>query len=63
MVTTAVPVSEIDQQIAEAHRDLGVARSAFAESPSIAAFTACQVAEARLNEWLEARWARTRPAA
>jgi hypothetical protein len=63
MTTTAVPVSEIDEQIAEAHRDLGAARSRFADSPSIAAFTACQAAEARLNEWLDTRWALTRPAA
>ncbi|MGY1595149.1 hypothetical protein ACI79D_24500 [Geodermatophilus sp. SYSU D00708] len=63
MLSTALPVSEIDLLIAEAHRDLGVARSEFTESPSIAAFTACQAAEARLNEWLEARWALTRPAA
>jgi hypothetical protein len=63
MLPVALPLSEIDQQIAEANRDLGVARSEFAESPSIAAFTACQAAEARLNEWLEARWVLTRPAA
>jgi hypothetical protein len=63
MVPLPLPVSEIDLQIAEAHRDLGVARAEFSESPSIASFTACQAAEARLNEWLEARWALTRPAA
>ncbi|MGY1641713.1 hypothetical protein ACI782_11350 [Geodermatophilus sp. SYSU D00703] len=63
MLPVVLPVSEIDQYIAEAHRDLGVARAEFTESPSIAAFTACQAAETRLNEWLEARWVLTRPAA
>ena len=56
MAPTAVPVSEIDRRIAEAHRDLGAVRSAFTQSPSGAAITACQAAEARLDELLDVRF-------
>jgi hypothetical protein len=59
MSSAVVPVSEIDRLITEAHRDLGAARAAFARSPSGAAATACQAAEARLDELLDARLART----
>jgi hypothetical protein len=59
MSSAVVPVSEIDRLIAEAHRDLGAARSAFARSPSGAAATACQAAEARLDELLDVRLERT----
>ncbi len=55
MTSAVVPVSEIDRRIAEAHRDLGAARSAFTQSPSAAAITACQAAEARLDELLDDR--------
>ena len=55
MSTAVVPVSEIDRRIVEAHHDLGAARSAFAQAPSGAAMTACQAAEARLNELLDVR--------
>jgi hypothetical protein len=55
MTSAAVPLSGIDRRIAEAHRELGVVRSAFARSPSGAAAVACQAAEARLNELLDAR--------
>ncbi len=58
MTRPAVPVSEIDRGIVEAHRDLGAARSAFAQFPSGAAITACQAAEARLNELLDVRFDR-----
>ncbi len=58
MSSAVVPVSEIDRRIAEAHHDLGAARSVFAQFPSGAAITACQAAEARLNELLDARLAR-----
>jgi hypothetical protein len=58
MTPTVVPVSEIDRGIVEAHRDLGAARSTFAQSPSGAAITACQAAEARLNELLDVRFDR-----
>jgi hypothetical protein len=58
MSSTVVPASEIDRRIAEAHRDLGAARSAFAQSPSGAAIAACQAAEARLNELLDVRFDR-----
>ena len=58
MTPTVVPVSEIDRGIVEAHRDLGAARSTFAQSPSGAAMTACQAAEARLNELLDVRFDR-----
>jgi hypothetical protein len=54
-----VPVSEIDRRIVEAHRDLGAARTTFARSPSGAAMSACQAAEARLNALLDARLDRT----
>jgi hypothetical protein len=55
MPPAVVPVSEIDRLITEAHRDLCLARSAFARSPSGAAATACQAAETRLDELLDAR--------
>ena len=58
MSAAVVPVSEIDRRIVEAHRDLGTARSAFAPSPSGAAMAACQAAEARLDELLDARFDR-----
>ena len=58
MTPTVVPVSEIDRGIVEAHRDLGAARSTFAWSPSGAAITACQAAEARLDDLLDARFDR-----
>ena len=54
-MSPAVAVSEIDQLITEAHRDLGAARSAFARAPSGAAVTACRTTEARLNELLDVR--------
>jgi hypothetical protein len=59
MSSAVVPVSEIDRLITEAHRDLGAARSVFARSPSAAAASACQAAEARLDELLDARLERT----
>ncbi|HYX97195.1 MAG TPA: hypothetical protein VE823_19215 [Geodermatophilus sp.] len=59
MAPTAVPVSEIDRLITEAHRALGAARAVFARSPSGAAATACQVAEERLDELLDVRLERT----
>ena len=55
MTSAVVPLSEIDRRIVEAHRELGTARSTFARSPSGAAVAACQTAEARLNELLDAR--------
>jgi hypothetical protein len=55
MTSAVLPLSEIDRRIVEAHRDLGAARSTFAHSPSGAAVAACQTAEARLNELLDAR--------
>jgi hypothetical protein len=55
MSPAVVPLSEIDRRIVEAHRELGTARSTFARSPSGAAVAACQTAEARLNELLDAR--------
>ncbi|MGY1760701.1 hypothetical protein ACI79G_00665 [Geodermatophilus sp. SYSU D00779] len=55
MAPAVVPLPELDRRIVEAHRDLGAARSAFARAPSGAAVTACQTAEARLNELLDAR--------
>jgi hypothetical protein len=58
MTPTVGPVSEIDRRIVEAHRDLGAARSRFAQLPSGAAITACQAAEARLNELLDVRFDR-----
>ncbi len=58
MTPPVVPVSEIDRGIVEAHRDLGAARSTFAQFPSGAAITACQAAEARLNELLDVRFDR-----
>ncbi len=57
-MSPAVAVSEIDQLITEAHRDLGAARSAFASAPSGAAVTACQTTEARLDELLDVRFDR-----
>ncbi|SHN55393.1 hypothetical protein SAMN05660350_00574 [Geodermatophilus obscurus] len=59
MTPPVVPVSEIDRGIVEAHRDLGAARSTFAQFPSSAAITACQAAEARLDELLDLRFDRT----
>ena len=59
MSSAVVPVSEIDRRILEAHRALGAARSVFAQFPSGAAITACQAAEARLNELLDVRLAHT----
>ena len=55
MTSAVVPLSEIDRCIAEAHRELGVVRSAFARAPSGAAAVACEAAEARVNELLDAR--------
>ncbi|MGY1679086.1 hypothetical protein [Geodermatophilus sp. SYSU D01176] len=55
MTSAVVPVSEIDRRITEAHRDLGAARSAFAQSPSAAAVAACEAAEARLDDLLDDR--------
>ncbi|SDN03572.1 hypothetical protein SAMN05660642_03876 [Geodermatophilus siccatus] len=55
MAPAVVPLSEIDRRIVEAHRELGTARSTFARSPSGAAVAACQTAEDRLNELLDAR--------
>ena len=55
MAPAVVPLSEIARRIAEPHRELGTARSTFARSPSGAAVAACQTAEARLNELLDAR--------
>jgi hypothetical protein len=55
MTSAVVPLSEIDRRIAEAHCELGVVRSAFARSPSGAAAVACEAAEARVNELLDAR--------
>ena len=55
MTSAVVPLSEIDRRIAEAHRELGAVRSAFARAPSGAAAIACQAAEARVNELLDAR--------
>ena len=59
MSSAVVPVSEIDRRILEAHRALGAARSVFAQFPSGVAITACQAAEARLNELLDVRFAQT----
>ena len=58
MSSAVLPVSEIDRRIVEAHHDLGAARSVFAQFPSGAAITACQAAEARLNELLDVRFDR-----
>ena len=55
MPSAVVPVSEIDRRIAEAHRDLGAARSELERSPSAAAVAACQAAETRLDELLDDR--------
>ncbi|RBY77216.1 hypothetical protein DQ238_15065 [Geodermatophilus sp. TF02-6] len=55
MLPSVAPLSEVDRRILAAHRDLGVARASFARSPSGAAITACQAAEARLDELLDAR--------
>ena len=58
MSSALVPVPELDRRIVEAHRDLAAVRSAFAQSPSGTAMTACQAAEARLNERLDVRFDR-----
>ncbi|WP_448608907.1 hypothetical protein [Geodermatophilus sp. URMC 60] len=58
MPSAVVPVSEIDRLIVEAHDALGAARSVFARSPSGAAISACQAAEARLDELLDVRFDR-----
>jgi hypothetical protein len=63
MSSVVVPVPEVDRRIAGAHRSLGAARSAFARSPSGAGITACQAAEAHLDELLDVRVDRTTPAA
>lgn len=55
MRSAVVPLSEIDRCIVEAHRELGAARSTFDCAPSGAAVTACQTAEAWLNDLLDAR--------
>ena len=53
--TAVVRVSGVDRRVVEAHRDLGAARSASAQSPSGAATTACRASEARLDELLDVR--------
>ena len=63
MAPTAVPVSEIDRLITEAHRALGAARAVFARSPSGAAATACQIAEELLDVRLDRMSAARRPPA
>ncbi len=55
MPTAVVPVSGIDRRVVEAHRDLGAARSAFAQSPSGAVTTACRAAEACLDRMIARR--------
>jgi hypothetical protein len=58
MSAAVVPVSAIDRRVVEAHRDLAAARSAFVQSPSGAAITACQAAGARLDDLLDTRFDR-----
>ena len=58
MSSAVHPVSDLDRRIVEAHQELGAARSVFARSPSGAAITACQAAEARLDALLDARFDR-----
>lgn len=50
---------DVDRRIALAYTDLGLARSRFAEAPSGEGVTACETAEAAVNELLELRLALT----
>jgi hypothetical protein len=53
-------LAEIDRRIAVAYTELTVARARFYLSPCGEIVTACEQAEATLNELLELRYARTR---
>lgn len=48
-------VSDVDRRIALAWGDLGTARNRFAASPSGEGVTACECAEATVNDLLELR--------
>ncbi|MGY1617982.1 hypothetical protein ACI797_14675 [Geodermatophilus sp. SYSU D00691] len=59
MPTVADQVSDLDRRIVTAYTDLNVARARFYLDPCGEVVTACEQAEATVNELLEQRFAMT----